>query len=696
MKLRTADSAPSAAQAIQLAEARPRPASEAPRLPDLPPRTAPVVSAPARVQAPTGVMSRLAHAFGRLNAPVAAALAGASLTAAVVGAPLPAQAQQVEAPVVFELDRQTALPESLLNPEGIGNPSGSTGLFAGTRVGQAAVRSPRLDDSILDIDPNSVMTRNTSQSGAAEIRQIMQNHVGAPHTAEVIAAKLAELYGPFTAANSAENRAAIIENLRWIADGTGIRYDNARADGNAVTTQTPNETLSGRSGVCRDTHTAVQAVLASLINARYDGAKWVPGSPGGQEGNVLTIGFANPTENHAFLVYRDPGTGGWNALEYGKSYALNASNAVDAFRALPGYVAGYQRYRVTGWDSRPVVGSPGVVSAAAARAFFQDDPGVGTKGELRFSGGEDQARITAFLTDRLSLTGELAEGEPGNGLDGGIKLNYHKDFETVDSQGYLRMAGGLYTSGFETSDTGQRGLADRTAYRTYVLAFQMDQRNESKPKPLLGEHLAFKYGYDTDFLVGLPFSNDGFVPGAISAYSQMEAGADGTLLGRERIGPDLTLDWAVRARYELDLQRVATELVTSEGKDLRALGADALRTDFALALTHQAGSGLITRFEAGGTQLWGSPLDASMEPTGNHHALLTISPESGDVNFGLIARGERIDGKTIPVNSLGVALRLNPSDNVQIGLSADTVFPDGDFGKAGDNVRVFGGVNIKF
>ena len=49
----------------------------------------------------------------RLNAPVAAALAGASLTAAVVGAPLPAQAQEVEAPVSVP----APAPEATTTPE---------------------------------------------------------------------------------------------------------------------------------------------------------------------------------------------------------------------------------------------------------------------------------------------------------------------------------------------------------------------------------------------------------------------------------------------------------------------------------------------------------------------------------------------------------------------------------------------------
>lgn len=624
-------------------------------------------------------------AVGRLGKPVAAAVLGATL-ALGAGAPLAAQ----------ELS-ETPLAESILNPRGVGNVSGSSPLFDGMRVEHDRLERPHVDRDNIHADPNRVMTRNHGSSGSQEVRRILTQRIDAPRTAQAIAAKLAELYGPFTADNSEENRRAIIENLRWIGDsGTGVRYDHGRAGGSDTTTQTPNETLSDRSGVCRDTHTALQAVLASLVNARFDGDKWVPGSPSGAEGHVQTLGFATPAEHHAYLVFRDPATGGWDALEYGKSYDLDAPNAIDAFRSLAGYVPGTSAYKIRGWDNKPVVTNWTPVGAQAARDFIKDDPGTGEAGQVRITGGHDHAQLTAFLSQNTAVSGELRASETGRHLDGGIKLNYHEDFETLDRQGYLRIAGGVYTNAFEASDTGRRGAEDRTEYRTYVLGVQVDGRYEGKPQELLGQHLQYKLGADYDMFVGLPFTEDGLVLGAVGAYTNMDVGVDGTLLGQQILSPNLTLDWAVRARYDADLLSAATELMTSEGGYAGSLGADALRTDFALALTHKADSGLITRFEAGGTQKLTAPFDPQTHARSGHHVLLTVAPDSGDVSFGVIARGHTLNGDFVPVDSVGAALRVQPYDNVDFGVSVDAASPNGDLGGFKDDVRILGNVNIRF
>ena len=668
---------------------------EAPAPPERLQALPPPASLP-KPQRPEGLLQRMvALASGRRPA-VAAALAGASLFGALVGAPLAAQAAPPDTTAAVEDSARVPLAESILNPRGAGNPSGASGMFQGSRVGARDPRVPQIDGRTVS-DPDRVMTQNTWDSGAAEIRRILQTREGAPRTAEVVAAKLAELYGPFTAANSEENRQAIIANLRWIADTqTGVRYDHGRAGSSDATTQAPNATLSQLSGVCRDIHVATSAILASLMNARLEGGVWVPGAPTGQEANVQTVGFATPAEHHAYMVYRDPATGGWSALEYGKSYALNATNALDAFRALPGHADGYHRYVITGWSSKPVVSDYGSLGAAAARAFLRDNPGIGAPGEVRISGGEDRARLTAFVTPSLSIAGEIAEGG-GAGVEGGVKVNYHTDFETLDRQGWVRIAGGVYSSAFEASQfTGQRGRDGRVAYRTHVVALQVDGRRESLPAELIGEHLRWKWGIDMDALVGVPFSEGRMIHGSVTDFTSANLGADGTLLGRERLSPRLTLDWAVRARFDADLVETASQLVTSGGRSAAGLGVEALRTDVAVALTHQSEGGLTTRIEAGGSQWLAKPFDPQTDPAGTHYAVLGVEPKSGQVSFGILARGGQLDGRFVPVDGLGVAVALRPAKNVELGLQADTVFPGGEARRFGENVQVRGNLRIRF
>lgn len=624
-----------------------------------------------------GVAQKMTEAVGRLSPSVAGAALGAGMTAMLVGAPV--QAQTHDIPV--------AISESILNPAGAHNPSGSTELFRGTRLERAPDTQVQLSPDGVQ-NPNSVMVQGGG--GTQEVQRLVSQ--GA--SAESIAQSLARQFGPFTSSNSEANRQAIVQNLRWLG-GTGIRYDYARADSSDVTTQSPNQTLSTRSGVCRDTHTALSAIIASLMNARQVNGEWVPGSPTGQEANVQTSNFATPNEHHAFTVFRDPGTGGWDALEYGKSYDLNAPTAADAFRALPNHVPGYSTYRITGWDSKPVVADHVVVDAAAARAFFTDNPGVGEQGEVRATGSADGGQITAFINPNLSITGAARESDVG-GLDGGLKLNYHRDLVSDSGQGFVRYGAGVYSTGFEATDTGRRGEGDREALRTYVLGVKYDSRWQSNPRPIIGERLQYRYGWDTDMLLAVPYGPEGFVLGNVQDYSNIDVGLDGALLGRERLSPNLTFDWAVQARYELDVMNLSNELWSSDASSFRAAGGDALRTDFAMALTHQSDSGLTTRLEGGGTYWMASPLDPQVQGQGSHYGVLTVRPRDGDFDFGVMARGRTMNGETTLVDGLGVALRLTPNDNLSVGVSVDASMPGGDWNKIGDNVSVIGALNYRF
>ena len=113
---------------------------------------------------------------------------------------------------------------SILNPLATGNVSGAT---------PAALAMPK-PGSDKRIDPNRAVDPGTTMitNGGVDpvVQSMVRNHEGAPRTAQLVANRLAALYGPFSAGNSAQNRAAIIKNLTWIA-GTGIRYDYARANG---------------------------------------------------------------------------------------------------------------------------------------------------------------------------------------------------------------------------------------------------------------------------------------------------------------------------------------------------------------------------------------------------------------------------------------------------------------------------------
>ncbi len=586
--------------------------------------------------------------------------------------------------------------DSLFNPRGQGNASGADPLWQSVPGGDDG--NPRLDPAGLPGDPDSVMRRNTGAGVSQEIRHIVANHVGAPRTAEAVAGKLAELYGPFAAANSQENREAILRNLLWIADtSAGIRYGHPGSD---TSTQSPNETLSTRLGICRDIHCATNALLASLLNAALEGGRWKPGSPDGQDDNVQTIAFNTPSEFHAYMVYRDPATGGWNAFEYDKLYRLNAPDPIDACRALPGYIPGYTRFQIKGWDGQPETNVHGLVGARNAVAFFEKDPGVGKAGQVSLSGGAAAVQAIGFASERTSIVGEVAPGTLASAFRGGIKVNFHRDFQDLDRQGHLRVAGGIYSEAFDASQwTGDRSAADRARYRTYVLAVQADGAIDSKQLELAQKHLVAQWGAEFGARLGLPVGTGAglfaFMPGAVQDYSKLTAAAEGSLSGHEQLNPHLGLDWKVQLRGKVDAINAGAELATGGTAD-RSLLKDPLRADFGLVLTYKTDAGLVTRFEAGGTQLLFAPADKGVVPSGEHHAMLTLSPQSGIVDFGIFAEGSNLDGKLIAVDSLRVALKIDPTPNVSLGLGASASLPGGDWSKLGDRLQVSGNLAIRF
>lgn len=80
---------------------------------------------------------------------------------------------------------------------------------------------------------------------------------------------------------------------------------------------TPNEVASLLKGVCRDQH-------AFMLSVMQEGQ--------GVEGRQ--IGYMSPDTSHAIGVYRDPGTGKWNVIEYGRIHRTEAATAEQAFEAV--------------------------------------------------------------------------------------------------------------------------------------------------------------------------------------------------------------------------------------------------------------------------------------------------------------------------------------------------------------------------
>lgn len=592
------------------------------------------------------------------------------------------------------------IPGSLLNPAGTGNVTGADKNL----LALAVARDTPDDRRTYPLDPRGVADpKQVASASLAGVDPAIRALVAARADAKTVADKLAELHGPYRADNTPANRAAIIAALRFItADGTGLTYDHARAAAGTIDNQSPNKTMTRGAGICRDFATASAAILASLIDARQVGGKWVAGSPNGQEDRVQAFSYDNPTEFHAYTSFRDPVTGGWNTLEYGTSYTVSSPTSPDAIARTAGSASGYMVFRINGWDGPPAVAGRGVLGAARANAFLELDPGVGERGEVRVSASPSDVQATWFATPRLSLVGSLDPSALGNGVRAGLKLNYHRDFENLPdgSGGYVRLAGGVYTDFSEASRyTGWREAALRDRYQVLVLGAQFDGRRDLAAWKLVDEHLQLKLGADWNARLGVPLrfgpGASTLSPGALADYSRADVGTDVTASGREQLAKDWQLDWALRLRGQADLITVGTEVATS-GSVSQSLGKDPWRATFGLALTHDSETGLRTRVEVGGTQFLAAPLDASLSATATHYAVLSLAPASGLVNFGIVARGETVDHRLVPVSALGVALDLRPKPWLAVGAAAEASLPGGEWARAGERLSVTLNAKVSF
>lgn len=533
--------------------------------------------------------------------------------------------------------RPVDLPSSILNPLGAGNPTGATGAT------NAIPRTHAPDG----VDPAKVMT--TSGDVDPVVMSLVQNHTGAPKTAQLVAMRLLQAYGPFTAQNSQQNRDAIISNLVWIA-GTGISYDTPRSEGDDTRTQTPNETISIATGVCRDTHTAVAAILSALAT----------GAPSNE--CVRVISFRNPKESHAYMVYVDPATGRWNALEYGKHYNLQAATDIDAFSALPNFVASYKRYVLNGWDGRPTVAERAFSEQSRAREFFRDDVGVGKPGEVRLAAGSSEMKAAGFLTKNVALVGAF---DPRT-LAAGGKVNYHGDFQTKPVSGYVHGAIGTYTQAYEASMAGTRAVADRKTTRQTVIGAEVDAVGVGS-QPIVGDHVRVRYGGDVTAFLGVPVNGGaGKKEGRVDQYSDLQVAASAGLSGNEKLSDHWQADWAVLYRQRVDALALMENVKKTGAHQLgETLVNDAGTLSGAGAVSYQKDTGERVRVEVGTDRTVVSNFAPALS-AGSHYASLGGAAKGGVVSGAVIARGTSAE----PVREVGASVSVKVTPRLTLGAGA--------------------------
>ncbi len=576
---------------------------------------------------------------------------------------------------------------SILNPLGTANPSGSTGLLNLLPPPTDARLAPGVK-----LDPADTIT-----SGGVDpvVQRIVRNHEGAPRTAELVAKRLLDVYGPFTAQNTQARRDAIIANLTWIA-GTGVAYDTPRSEGTDWSTQSPNDTLSKGTGVCRDTHAAIAAIISSLANAQQSADGWQPGTPSND--GVRCIGFSNPKENHAYAVYRDPATGRWNAIEYSVHYNLQAASDIDAFAMLPNYVAAFRRYLLNGWNGKPSIAERGYAEGARAREFFRDDVGVGQPGEVRVTGGEREIKAAAFITKNLAVVGAFDPKAAGTSFRGGAKLNYHLDFNTKNAAGYVHAAAGAYRESFDASDTGRRAASDRQRSNQLILGAQADAALAGNVN-LIGEHLRLGYSTHADLFLGVPINSGagetGVTPEGIDQYSDAKLGAAVGFAGRESFTPELRFDWALQYRHQIDFMAAGANISMSGADHLpEALGLNTGRLSAAAALSYQKDDGTRFRVEAGANRTL-APTFAAPFSTGDHYLTVGAATKREVLSGAVMLRGQQgPDTGFVPVSSVGGVVAVKPKDWLTLGAGVDVRAPMDK--REGPAVNVMGTATIRF
>lgn len=547
-------------------------------------------------------------------------------------------------------------------------------------VGEAlstSASSPRLAGVAGLPDPNTVKSRVVRQRVEPEFSAGLQSKAHAPKAAEWAARYLLARFGPFNASNTPENREAIVQHLLWLgSSSSGIAYKHERVAPETAETGTysPNRTVSDMSGVCRDTHVALGAIMGSLMNATADGAsgKWRLGSPA-RAGDVFISAYFQPDEAHAFMLYRDPATGKWNGIEYGAHYAMQAPTGPDAHNAIVGDAAGYYRYVINGWDESPTISEHAPNQSSKVRDFFLRSPGRGAAGEVSMSGGTATIDGLVRVTEGVAVTGRvnptaLSEGR----LEGGVMAHYtslDKDDPAAWSGSY-HVAGGVHHERLSTTPgPGRRALAHRADYDQVAVGARFDGRTQSPVYPLGFARL--RLGADVDALLLVPYTapkNDksSYHPSRILHYSHLKGGADATLSGDGAAGA-VTADWALWARMRLDGMLLANDLSSSVSNTF-SLSNSLLREPWVVGgrvgAAHRDLGPWQARVELGGELRLVPGLDEEVTARSTHYMGVRLLDAERNAELNVMVLGEWVDGEFRPARHVAAGLEVKPHESV--------------------------------
>lgn len=549
-------------------------------------------------------------------------------------------------------------------------------------VGEAlstSASSPRLSGVVGLPDPNSVRTRFARTRIEPDFSTGLHSKANAPKAAEWAARYLLDRFGPFNASNTAENREAIVQHLLWLgSSSSGIAYKNERAapETAEIGTYSPNRTVSDMSGVCRDTHVALGAIMGSLMNATADGAtgKWRLGSPS-RAADVFISAYFQPDEAHAFMLYRDPATGKWNGIEYGAHYAMQAPTGPDAHNAIVGDAAGYYRYVINGWDESPTISEHAPNHSGGVRDFFMRSPGRGAAGEVSLSGGTSTLDGLVRVTEGVAVTGRINPTTLGEGrLEGGVMAHYtsaEKDDPTAWSGRYHMALGVHHEQLSATPGPGRRAFAHRADYDEVAVGARFDGRTQSAVYPLGSARL--RLGADVDALLLVPYAaakkeESRYHPSRITHYSHLRGGADATLSGNGATGA-VEADWALWARMRLDGMLLANDLSSSVSNTF-SLSNSLLREPWVVGgrvgATHRDLGPLQARVELGGELRLVPGLDEEVTARSTHYVGVRLLDVERHAELNLMVLGEWVDGEFRPARQVAGGLEVKPHESVTL------------------------------